>query len=1236
MIYVLDTDLNVLSLLVNAGPDACPYFDDLMKETIADGALTYEFTTLGNHEAAGHISSTGYIMRANLRGELLLFKIRSIQEVKQADGRIFKTVFCENAALELIHDIVRPTYLYFATPAAALTNVLQGTEWQPGNIEWLGQFNFEFSSYPTVLAAIQEINAATGGEIVFRVELENGRVTGKYVDLLRERGQQGAFRFDYRHDLQEVERVEDSSFLVTALIGVGKADNARSPITMVGAEYTGVLPDGSKVYKSPNQDYVENPQALQRYGTRGRHRFGILKTEETDRLALIKRTWQELMTYSEPQLEYTVKVAVLSRLSGSDFGHKTYELGDRGDVIDHTFTPSLMVSARIIEREISFTDPARDSVTLGNFIRYQPTQLEIIERLQDTIRENAGRWESGGEMIHKGATPPAAPQDLDLWLDTSTEPHILKKYDAASGTWIKASPTEPGEIGAISPGEAEDIAREEADRAEESAKEYADNLVETSEAATRDFIQKNYKAEIRQQQTAPANPAENDLWIDISTTPHVWKRWNGSEWVRATVTSLDELAGQLKAGQIERGAVTEDAIKDGSVGSYKLALNAVIANRIADRAINADKLATGAVTGVKIVDDAITAAKLAAAAVTPEKIKNGAITNEKLADLAVEAEKLADSAVTAEKIANAAIGTAAIQDAAITNAKIAEIDAGKITTGRLDAGRVQIGSGTNFEEGYDPTAIEIGGRNLAQRTNSMAWNSYYTSNVTFLTDAQGRRSIQVGYLSGSVWGIQQIGAGQTMQLQQGRQYTLSFDVRGTAGLPINYVYIMNIGAGNEAISVSGQPISEEGFTRYTGTFTKKVAAANSYIMISNRGNGAAGVFFEIKNVKVEAGNKATDWQPSPEDTGADIAAANDRLKLWSYENTTYIDGGSIYANSITANQLAAGAIGAEQIEAGVIGTEHLAANSITAEKIAAGAFTADNIAAGSITSTMIAAQGLDAGVIKFGTMSGARIMSNTLDANVIKSGTVIANDVKFSGVLSGATGTFSGSITVGSITGSNGYLDLRDGYIESRKKTSSTEKQVRLSSGGLQFWYFNSSSGSTYGYTSTLNQGPSGLELSGELFLNGTAFSYSSLRMAPYGPIYIDTSTQSGGNQLQNNRILYQYGNTVFYGNNTLYGTTMFSGTNIITSGEFVSSVSERGYCGVGGTAGGSSNIAGVGVNFRTKKNYTPSYVYLTQTSGTANGAYYTDVSNEGFFLYITKPSTTSNLYYFWRGYYQA
>ena len=42
--------------------------------------------------------------------------------------------------------------------------------------------------------------------------------------------------------------------------------------------------------------------------------------------------------------------------------------------------------------------------------------------------------------------------------------------------------------------------------------------------------------------TAPSSPNTDDLWLDTSVTPHVWKRWNGTAWVKATPTEADEIA----------------------------------------------------------------------------------------------------------------------------------------------------------------------------------------------------------------------------------------------------------------------------------------------------------------------------------------------------------------------------------------------------------------------------------------------------------------------------------------------------------------------------------------------------------------------------------------------------------------------------------------------------------------------------------------------------------------------
>ena len=88
----------------------------------------------------------------------------------------------------------------------------------------------------------------------------------------------------------------------------------------------------------------------------------------------------------------------------------------------------------------------------------------------------------------------------------------------------------------------------------------------------------------------------------------------------------------------------------------------------------------------------------------------------------------------------------------------------------------------------------------------------------------------------------------------------------------------------------------------------------------------------------------------------------------------------------------------------------------------------------------------------------------------------------------------------------------------------------------------------------------------------------------------------------------------------------------------FVTKKPEKGFCGIGNreqtaiSTGVSS--CGTGVNFRIRKNYTPSSVDLTSTSSTTS-AKYAGITRDGFWLYINGMGS-SNAYNYWRGYYLA
>jgi len=83
----------------------------------------------------------------------------------------------------------------------------------------------------------------------------------------------------------------------------------------------------------------------------------------------------------------------------------------------------------------------------------------------DIIDQNAQK------NITQSATAPSEPVADDLWIDTSTSPYGLKKWDGAA--WQKIGAVTPGDIGAETPAGAQS----KADAAEAAAKTYADQEV---------------------------------------------------------------------------------------------------------------------------------------------------------------------------------------------------------------------------------------------------------------------------------------------------------------------------------------------------------------------------------------------------------------------------------------------------------------------------------------------------------------------------------------------------------------------------------------------------------------------------------------------------------------------------------------------------------------------------------------------------------------------------------------
>ena len=247
--------------------------------------------------------------------------------------------------------------------------------------------------------------------------------------------------------------------------------------------------------------------------------------------------------------------------------------------------------------------------------------------------------------------------------------------------------------------------------------------------------------------------------------------------------------------------------------------------------------------------------------------------------------------------------------------------------------------------------LEVGGRNLV-RLGGLSGNGATSFSYDKTTDTYTIVSPVVS----TVWGT---GAAvkydnnHKVLIPYGRTYILSFEVKVPQALSINidinnYAASGSSWAGND--NDTGSMRGQSSYNIPANTWTKVwVRWANTNTKNTNKvdlyDNSSIGlvtkdctsaVTWQIRHVKGELGNKATDWTPAPEDVsqdatnkasqaltdaknysssavnwvtnnGSSTTNLNSMVKKWTdgaVSNTTQINGGWIKANTITASKIA--------------------------------------------------------------------------------------------------------------------------------------------------------------------------------------------------------------------------------------------------------------------------------------------------------------------------------------------
>ena len=226
MLFILDRNKNVIGYFSNNGADPiAPFLMINMYQSFANGAETYEFSTLNNAITSELLELGNYVLFKH-GNKYKMFQIMDIED-NHSNGQQIITCYCEMAGLELLTDYCDPfeiegnIELFFNT-------VLQDTNWRLGGYSASLKTNIQkvkVDKYTNVYKVIQDNISIYGNiEIEFRVEFENNRLLGFFIDVYAngERGSKVYKRFEYGENVSGITRKINLNDFTSAMIGIGE------------------------------------------------------------------------------------------------------------------------------------------------------------------------------------------------------------------------------------------------------------------------------------------------------------------------------------------------------------------------------------------------------------------------------------------------------------------------------------------------------------------------------------------------------------------------------------------------------------------------------------------------------------------------------------------------------------------------------------------------------------------------------------------------------------------------------------------------------------------------------------------------------------------------------------------------------------------------------------------------------------------------------------------------------
>lgn len=366
----------------------------------------------------------------------MCFKILTeTQEDNQVEYTAVESAYDELGAYSYIKDL-RPQN---RTAKEMLTQILAQTRYSVGYVADTGVQTTNFY-YTTVLASLQSVVNLFNLEITFDVVFDpiDNQVKRRLVNLYQQQGSRTGRRFEYGDKLLSVTCEQSSDELVTALVGRGSSvqvsegtdgspDGYSRKITF--ADVVWKKSAGNPLDKPAGQEYLEDPSATAVYGfSDGKPRIGFVEFDKiNDKNLLIKATYDKLQELKRPKVSFKASVTDVGSLN----------LGDTVAIIRHDLKIEYLT--RVYKVTHDLLNAQNNTVELGDDFQ-KASITSTISAVQDTVQsakeysQSALQSANGKNTNFYGASQPLYAVKGDLWYKDLGNGET-EMYQYKNGNW---------------------------------------------------------------------------------------------------------------------------------------------------------------------------------------------------------------------------------------------------------------------------------------------------------------------------------------------------------------------------------------------------------------------------------------------------------------------------------------------------------------------------------------------------------------------------------------------------------------------------------------------------------------------------------------------------------------------------------------------------------------------------------------------------------------------------------